>query len=51
MPRKTEEAVKLYKENYIKDYLRDLEPMYAKDEAEKEDSTSILAWYSYYKGI
>ena len=25
--------------------------MYAKDEAEKEDSASILAWYSYYKGI
>ena len=47
----SEEAVKLYKENYIKDYLKDLEPMYAKDEAEKEDSASILAWYSYYKGI
>ena len=51
MPLKPEEAVKLYKENYIKDYLKDLEPMYAKDEAEKEDSASILAWYSYYKGI
>ena len=51
MTLKPEEAVKLYKENYIKDYLKDLEPMYAKDEAEKEDSASILAWYSYYKGI
>ena len=46
-----EEAVKAYKETYIQDYLKDLEPMYAKDEAEKEDSASILAWYSYYKGI
>ena len=51
MTLKPEEAVKLYKETYIKDYLKDLEPMYAKDEAEKEDSASILAWYSYYKGI
>ena len=44
-------AVGLYKETYIKDYLKDLEPMYAKDEAEKEDSCSMLGWYSYYKGI
>ena len=42
-----EEAVKAYKETYIQDYLKDLEPMYAKDEAEKEDSASISAWYSY----
>ena len=46
-----EEAVKAYKETYIQDYLKDLEPMYAKDEAEKEDSASISAWYSYYKGV
>ena len=45
------EAIRLYKENYIKEYLKDLEPMYAKDEAEKEDSSSIQAWYSYYRGI
>ena len=41
-----EEAVKAYKETYIQDYLKDLEPMYAKDEAENEDSASISAWYS-----
>ncbi|WP_294634142.1 DUF3298 and DUF4163 domain-containing protein [uncultured Bacteroides sp.] len=45
------EAIRLYKENYIKEYLKDLEPMYAKDEAEKEDSSSMQAWYSYYRGI
>ena len=42
MTLKPEEAVKLYKENYIKDYLKDLEQMYAKDEAEKEDSALSL---------
>lgn len=46
-----QEAVKQYKEKYINDYLRDFEPMYAKDEAEKEDSSTLRAWYSYYKGI
>ena len=46
-----QEAVKQYKEKYIKDYLKDLEPMYTKDAAEKEDSATMLAWYSYYKGI
>lgn len=45
------EAVKVYKERYTKDYLKDLEPMYARDEAEKEDSATMESWYSYYKGI
>ena len=38
-------------ENYISEYRRDLEPMYAEDEKDKEDESSIGAWYSYYKGI
>ena len=48
---KPEEVVKQYTENYISEYRRDLEPMYAEDEKDKEDESSIGAWYSYYKGI
>ncbi len=48
---KPEEVVKQYTENYISEYRRDLEPMYAEDEKKKEDESSIGAWYSYYKGI
>ena len=29
----------------------DLEPMYKKDEEDKQDEQSIGAWYSHYKGI
>lgn len=46
-----EEAVKRYTEKYVNDYLKDLEPMYQKDEQEKEDNATMKAWYSYYKGI
>ena len=44
-------VVKQYTENYISEYRRDLEPMYTEDEKDKEDESSIGAWYSYYKGI
>lgn len=46
-----EEAVKRYTEKYVNDYLKDLEPMYQKDEQEKEDNATMGAWYSYYKGV
>ena len=46
-----EEAVKKYTEKYVSDYRNDLEPMYKKDEEDKQDEQSIGAWYSYYKGI
>ena len=48
---KPEEVIKQYTENYVNEYRRDLEPMYAEDEKDKEDESSIGAWYSYYKGI
>lgn len=48
---KPEEVVKEYTQNYIGDYRRELEPMYAQDEKNKEDGASIGAWYSYYKSI
>ena len=46
-----EEAVKKYTEKYMGDYRKDLEPMYRKDEQDKENAGEIGAWYSYYKGI
>ncbi|EGF49340.1 DUF3298 and DUF4163 domain-containing protein [Bacteroides fluxus] len=46
-----EEAIKKYTEKYVNDYRKDLEPMYRKDEQDKEDGASMEAWYSYYKGI
>lgn len=46
-----EEIVKEYTQNYISDYRRELEPMYAEDEKNKEEGASIGAWYSYYKSI
>lgn len=46
-----EEAMKKYTEKYVTDYCKDLEPMYKKDEQDKEDDASMEAWYSYYKGI
>lgn len=45
------EVVKQYTEAYIREYRRDLEPMYLEDEKDKKDESSIGAWYSYYKGI
>lgn len=48
---KPEAAVKNYTDKYVSDYLKDLEPMYQKDEQEKEDNATMEAWYSYYKGI
>lgn len=44
-------VIKDYTANYVKEYLQDLEPMYLEDEKNKEDSESVGAWYSYYKGI
>lgn len=46
-----EGAMKKYTEKYVADYRKDLEPMYKKDEQDKEDDASMEAWYSYYKGI
>ena len=46
-----EEAVKKYTEKYVGDYRKDLEPMYRKDEQDKENAEDMGAWYSYYKGI
>ncbi|MBP6065674.1 DUF3298 and DUF4163 domain-containing protein [Bacteroides sp.] len=45
------EAVKEYTQTYINEYRRDLEPMYAEDEKNKENGGSIGSWYSYYKTI
>ena len=44
-------VIKDYTANYVKEYRQDLEPMYLEDEKNKEDSESVGAWYSYYKGI
>ncbi len=46
-----EEAVRKYTEKYVGDYRKDLEPMYLKDEQDKENAGEIGAWYSYYKGL
>ena len=46
-----QEVVKQYTETYISEYRRDLEPMYLEDEKDKENESSVGAWYSYYKGI
>lgn len=46
-----EEAVEQYKEQYVSDYRKDLEPMYRKEEQELEEDGTIGSWYSYYKGI
>lgn len=46
-----EEAIRKYTEKYVNDYRKDLEPMYRKDEQDKEEDASMEAWYSYYKGI
>ena len=43
------EAIKNYVEAYVTNYRKDLEPMYQQES--KEDTASIGAWYSYYKGI
>ena len=43
--------VQKYTEKYVGDYRKDLEPMYRKDEQDKENAGEIGAWYSYYKGI
>ncbi|WP_455591157.1 DUF3298 domain-containing protein [Bacteroides sp.] len=44
-------VIKDFTTNYVKEYRQDLEPMYLEDEKNKEDSESVGAWYSYYKGI
>ena len=46
-----EEADKKITAKYVGDYSNALEPMYKKDEEDKQDEQSIGAWYSYYKGI
>ncbi len=51
MEEKPQEVVKQYTETYISEYRRDLEPMYLEDEKDKENESSVGAWYSYYKGI
>ncbi len=51
MGEKPQEVVKQYTETYISEYRRDLEPMYLEDEKDKENESSVGAWYSYYKGI
>ena len=49
--KKPEKVVAQYTKNYISTYRKDLEPMYLEDEKNKEDESSIGAWYSYYKGV
>lgn len=44
-------VIDLYTTNYVKDYLHDLEPMYKEDKKDKDNDSSIGAWYSYYKNI
>ena len=51
MGEKPQEVVKQYTEAYISEYRRDLEPMFLEDEKDKENESSVGAWYSYYKGI
>ncbi|MEG1562990.1 MAG: RsiV family protein [Bacteroides sp.] len=51
MDRQPAEAVKEYTQTYVNDYRRDLEPMYAEDEKNKENGGIIGAWYSYYKTV
>ena len=51
MGEKPQEVVKQYTEAYISEYRRDLDPMYLEDEKDKENESSVGAWYSYYKGI
>ena len=46
-----EAVIKQYTDTYVKDYLRDLEPMYKEDQKDKENKASISDWYSYYKTI
>lgn len=46
-----DEAAKRYKEQYISDYRKDLEPMYRQEEQDLEEGEEIGTWYSYYKGI
>lgn len=42
------EAAQKYKDNYIKEYRKDLEPSYMKDVAASESIEDIGSWYSYY---
>ncbi|WP_291585536.1 DUF3298 and DUF4163 domain-containing protein [Bacteroides sp.] len=51
MGEKPQEVIKQYTETYISEYRRDLEPMYLEDEKDKENESSVGAWYSYYKGV
>jgi len=46
-----DEAAKRYKEQYISDYRKDLEPMYLKEEQDLKEGEEIGTWYSYYKDI
>lgn len=46
-----QEVMKEYAQTYVNEYRRDLEPMYAQDEKDKENGASIGAWYSYYKTL
>lgn len=49
MAQMPEEAAKTYTQEYVDNYRKDLEPMYLQES--QQDSASIGAWYSYYKGI
>lgn len=47
-----QEAIDVYKENYISEYRLDLESMYAEDlKNSADDGTAVGSWYSYYKSI
>lgn len=46
-----DEAVGRYKEQYMSDYRKDLEPMYQKEEQDLKEEEEIGGWYSYYKQI
>ncbi|MCK9159788.1 MAG: RsiV family protein [Bacteroidaceae bacterium] len=44
-------VIKHFTDNYIHAYVHDLEPMYKEDKKNVDDSSSVGAWYSYYKNI
>lgn len=46
-----EEAIEAYKDKYVSEYRKDLEPLYEKDKQNSENEADIQGWYSYYQSI
>lgn len=46
-----QEAVQHYVKDYITEYQKDLESMYAEDKANQEPGTELGAWYSYTRNV